>query len=37
MIDVIIKFQLNILRMNGQNFTKFCTQINNDKISVGFI
>ena len=31
-IDVRILFPLNILKMNGQNLTKFCMHINIDKI-----
>ena len=31
-IDVRISFPLNILKMNGQNLTKFCMHINIDKI-----
>ena len=31
-IDVIILFPLNILKMNEQNLTKFCMHINIDNI-----
>ena len=34
MIDVRIQFLFNILRMNGQNLTKFCIHIINGKIYV---
>ena len=34
LIDVRISFQLNILRMSSQNLTKFCIDINIDKIWV---
>ena len=37
LIDVRISFPLNISRMNGQNFTRICIQINMERISVGFI
>ena len=35
LIDVRIQFLFNILRMNGQNLTKFCIHIIIDKICVG--
>ena len=35
--DVRIQFLFNILRMNGQNLTKFCIHINIDKIYVGIV
>ena len=31
-IDVRISFPLNILKMDGQNLTKFCIHINIDNI-----
>ena len=37
LIDVRIQFLFNILRMNGQNLTKFCTHIIIDKIYVGTV
>ena len=37
LIDVRISFLLNILRMNGQNLTKFCIHINIDKIYVWIV
>ena len=37
MIDVRISFPLIILRMNGQNLTKFCKHIHVDKILVGIV
>ena len=37
LIDVRIWFLLNILKMNGQNLTKFCTHIIIDKIYVGIV
>ena len=37
LIDVRISFPFNILRMNGQNLTKFCIHINIDKIYVGIV
>ena len=35
--DVRIQILFNILRMNGQNLTKFCTHIIIDKIYVGMV
>ena len=37
LIDIIISVLLKILRMNGQNLTKFCILIINDKIYVGIV
>ena len=37
MIDSRIRFLLHILRMNGQNLTKFCIHIIIDKIYVGIV
>ena len=37
LIDVRIQFLFNILRMNGQNLTKFCIHIIIDKIYVGIV
>ena len=37
LIDVRIQFLFNILRMNGQNLTKFCMHIIIDKIYVGIV
>ena len=37
LIDVRISFLLNILRMNGQNLTKYCIHIDIDKIMVGIV
>ena len=34
-IDVRLGFLLNILRMNGENLTKFCLHMNNYKIYIG--
>ena len=35
--DARISFLLHILRMNGQNLTKFCIHIIIDKIYVGIV
>ena len=37
LIDARIQFLFNILRINGQNLTKFCIHINIDKIYVGVV
>ena len=37
MIEARIQFLFNILRMNGQNLTKFCLHIIIDKIYVGIV
>ena len=37
LIDVRLWFLLHILRMNGQNLTKFCILIITDKIYVGIV
>ena len=37
LIDSRIRFLLHILRMNGQNLTKFCIHIIIDKIYVGIV
>ena len=37
MIDVRMWFLFNILRMNGQNLTKYCILIITDKINVGIV
>ena len=37
LIDVIIQFLFNILRMYGQNLIKFCIHIIIDKIYVGIV
>ena len=37
MIDVRICFWLNIMRMNGQNLTKFCMHIIIEKIYIEII
>ena len=37
MIDVKIRFLINILRKEEQNSTKFCIHINIDKIYVGIV
>ena len=36
-LSVIIRFLFNILRLNGQNLTKFCIHIIIDKIYVGIV
>ena len=37
LIDIRIWFLLNILRMNGQNLTKFCIHIMIDQIYTGIV
>ena len=37
LLDIKSSFPLNILRMNGQNVTKFCIHINIDNILVGIV